>query len=144
MNQYEINMAVESALEEMDFYDDFDSAFESFDRVAINTLVTVGSILEPVTTIASNLWHIPVTAISTANMRAMTRDAIRENDPEAIRRVIKIINMRMRNSDENTLMARHYEAGRIFAAGAIHHADEIAYVGQDCLDKLNAALRRYR
>ena len=144
MDQYEIDMAIESVLMDMDFYDDYDFANENFDRIAVNSVITVGSILEPVSTITANLLNIPIAALSAENMRSLTKEAILERDPEQIKSVIKIITYRMRATDEATAFARHYGAGRIFAAGAIHTADKTAQVGQECLDKLNAALRKCR
>ena len=102
MRDYEIDEAIESLMADMDYYDYDDYAAESLDRLVINTAMTVGTLLHPTTNILAQLMDVPIAMISAANIRAITKDVIKEGDPEQIRNAIKAIKARVRYYDNHT------------------------------------------
>lgn len=152
MNQYEIDRAIESVMDDMDMYDqgcnyDYgydDYATESLDRLVVNTAMTVGLLVDPVRGILAQLAHVPIAMISAANIHAITRDVIRDGDPEQIKNAIKVIKARVRYYDNHTAFNKLYTMGRIIRTGTNFHAEQVADAANECLPKLEKALKECR
>ena len=150
MNQYDIDRAIESVMDDMDMYDqsynyDYDDyATESLDRVAVNTAMTVGLLINPVRGILAQLAHVPIAMLSAANIRAITKDAIRDGDPEQIKNAIKVIKARVRHYDNTTAFDKLYTMGRIIGAGTNFHAEQVMDAANECLPKLERAFKECR
>ena len=144
MRDYEIDEAIESLMADMDYYDYDDYAAESLDRLVINTAMTVGTLLHPTTNILAQLMDVPIAMISAANIRAITKDVIKEGDPEQIRNAIKAIKARVRYYDNHASFNKLYTMGRITRAGTNFHAEQVADAAEECLPKLERALKECR
>ena len=138
MYDYEIDEAIESVMADMDYYD---YAMESFDNVAINALTTVGSIIYLPYVVGNQLAEVPIGMLSAANIRALTKDAIRSEDPKQIRNVIKAIKYRANMHDRRTSFTKLYGMTRIANAGSIYHAEQVQEAAAECLPKLERALK---
>ena len=138
MYDYEIDEAIESVMADMDYYD---YAMESFDNVAINALTTVGSIIYLPYVVGNQLAEVPIGMLSAANIRALTKDAIRSEDPKQIRNVIKAIKYRANMHDRRTSFTKLYGMTRIANSGSIYHAEQVQEAAAECLPKLERALK---
>ena len=116
MYDYEIDEAIESVMAELDEYD---YALESFDKVAINALTTVGSIIYLPYVIGNQLAEVPIGLLSAANIRALTKDAIKSRDPKQIKNVIKAIKYRANMHDRRTSFTKLYTMTSVVNSGSI-------------------------
>ena len=142
MRDYEIEEVVESLMRDTDFYDYDDYAAESFDKFVVNTAAVAVAAFDIVPAVAGNLLNVPVALLSAANVRALTRDAIKSRDPRQIRNVMKAIKFRADSLDRVTSFSRLYTATKVTNAGGIYHADEVMNAVNECMPKLEAALRQ--
>ena len=138
MYDYEIDEAIESVMAELDEYD---YALESFDKVAINALTTVGSIIYLPYVIGNQLAEVPIGLLSAANIRALTKDAIKSRDPKQIKNVIKAIKYRANMHDRRTSVAKLYTMTSVVNSGSIYHAEQVQEAAAECLPKLERALK---